>query len=167
MDRPLRRAPLAISWIAAGSLAAAPLGGCRLIDQRSFESGGAAPSSAALARSADLAAGLGMASSARPLARVYPDDPGHDWKPDVLAAVRDALVRDPDASFDVVTPIPTARSPERQREAVAIGAADAAAVAGVIEADGVAADHISLAARGDDGDPPREVMVFLRPRPAG
>jgi hypothetical protein len=139
-------------------LAVILLGGCRLIDQRTFQRAGAAPTPAELQRSATLAA----ARAARPLIRIAPGQLDHDWRPDLLTAVRDALLRDPNAAFDIITPIPTARGPDAQRAAVLQGSADARAVADVIQADGVDAQRLHIGARGDAGTPGRVVMVFLR-----
>jgi hypothetical protein len=136
--------------------------GCRLIDQRTFEPAGVAPTAGELGRSGALAGGVAAGRPPRPLVTVMPGDLEHDWKPDVLAAVRDALARDPNAAFDIVTPYPTRLGQAARDRAVATGAADAAAVAGVIEADGVAADRLHLGARGDAGQPAREVMILPR-----
>ncbi len=144
--------PLALMCVA--------LGGCKLIDQRSFEPRATAPSSGQVARSSQVAATRLV--PALPLVSVFPGDLEHDWRPDVAAAVRAALVRRPDAAFDIVTPIPTARGPDAQRAAMLTGSADAAAVAAVMQAEGIPAERLHLGARGDAGNPRRDVLVFVR-----
>jgi hypothetical protein len=75
--------------------------------------------------------------------------------------VRDAQVRNPSASFDVLTPIPTKASQDVQKQYIQQGSEDAAVVGRNLQEIGVDADRVRLGFRGDDGSPPREVRVYV------
>ncbi|MBE7210598.1 MAG: hypothetical protein INR65_06225 [Gluconacetobacter diazotrophicus] len=132
------------------------LGGCKLVDQRTF----------------DPAAG-------RPPVPRYPPAPppkpapaplalvrfnnGDDWRPAVTAIVRAALERKPDAVFRVLTVVPGGGTPEQQATLLA-GAArtQGAAVADTVRAAGAEARQIELAGTADPGI--RDVEVRLTAR---
>lgn len=131
---------------------------CRLVDQRTFERAGLYPGAAQLAR-ADYAQ---RALPPPPLVTIRFGNPDSDWQPVLIAAARDARARKPDVTFDVVTPIPTSAPIPVQDAAQKTGAQDAAAVAAVLQGDGVSADQIRIGSRGDPGQPPREIEVYVR-----
>ena len=134
------------------------LAGCRLVDQRTFEQAGAYPGATQLQR-ADYAQ---RALPPPPLATIRFGNADGGWQAGLIAASRDARERKADAVFDVVAPIPIRASLAVQDQAEKSGAQDAAAVATVLEGDGVSADQIHLGARGDAGQPPREIEVYVR-----
>ena len=123
------------------------LGGCTLIDQRSFQPAGQPPQFAA------APAGL-------PLVSVRMD--GADFRPALVEAVQAAQQRRPEAAFDVLALVPSAAAPAQQDRQVTEAARDARMVAEAMGAAGVASDRIRLGLRGDPGSPSREVRVFLR-----
>jgi hypothetical protein len=127
--------------------------GCRLIDQRTFEPAPTAPEAAQLKR-APL--------PPLPLATIRFDQPDLDWQTPLQAAVLAAQSRKPDVAFDVIAPIPVAAANAAQDKAAAQGAEDARMVADALQYDGIAADHVHLGYRGDPGQPPREVQVYVR-----
>ena len=132
--------------------------GCRLIDQRTFEQAGLYPGAAELHR-ADYAQ---RALPAPPLAVVRLGVPDSEWQGGLVAAARDARDRRAGVAFDVVAPYPSRASLAVQDAALRTGAQDAATVATVLEGDGVSPEQIHLGARGDPGQPPREVEVYVR-----
>ncbi len=134
------------------------LAGCQLVDQRTFERAGLYPGASQLAR-ADYAQ---RALPPPPLAVIRFGSADIGWQSALIAASRDARERKADVAFDVVAPIPTRASLAVQDAAQKSGAADAAAVARVLEGDGVSADQIHIGARGDPGQPPREIEVYVR-----
>jgi hypothetical protein len=85
-----------------------------------------------------------------------------DFGPPVAEAVRAAQARKPDVVFDIFAVIPTEATPGEQDRRVAQGSADAARVASAFIAAGVPSARLRLGLRGDPGQPPREVLVFVR-----
>ena len=73
-----------------------------------------------------------------------------------------AVERKADVQFDLVAPIPISAPLAEQDEATREGATDAATVAGVLEADGISSSALHLGARGDAGNPPRQIEVYVR-----
>ena len=142
--------------MALAALLSAP--GCRLVDQRTFAGTALAPAASQLAAK-DYAA---QALTPLPLTSVRFDRLDQDWQPTVLEAVRGVLAHQPDAQFDLVTPVPTNATLDLQDRALTSGAADSQQVADVLLADGVAPDHVHLGSRGDPGQPVREVRVYVR-----
>ncbi len=147
-----------MSRAAPALLLIAVLAGCRLVDQRTFKGTGLYPGAAQLAR-ADYAE---RALPPPPLATIRFGTPDNDWQDTVVAASRDARERKADVTFDLVAPFPSLASLAAQDAAQKTGARDAAAVAAVLQGDGVSADQIRIGARGDPGQPPREVEVYVR-----
>jgi nucleotide-binding universal stress UspA family protein len=133
--------------------ALALLAGCRLIDQRTFESTPAVPASSTMART-NL--------PPLPLLVVSPAILGSDWRAAVAQAVQAAEARKPGATFDVVTPVPTAASPSVQADFTRYGQEDGQLVARELQSDGVPPERISLRLQGDPGAPPREVRIYAR-----
>jgi hypothetical protein len=144
--------------VVSAAIALVAASGCRLVDQRRFEQTGLYPGAAQLAR-ADYAQ---RALPPPPLATIRFGTQSDDWQAGLIAAARDARERKADVAFDVVAPIPTSASLAAQDAAEKAGAQDAATVATVLEGDGVSADQIHLGARGDPGQPPREIEVYVR-----
>ena len=124
------------------------LGGCTLVDQRTFRRT-SAPDTAAV-----------RPLPALPLIVIRFDHPDDDYGPALATAVQDAQVRNPTASFDVLTPIPTKAPPEEQRKYIEQGSEDATVVGRNLQEIGGDADRVRLGFRGDDGSPPREVRVY-------
>lgn len=129
------------------------LGGCRLIDQRTFESAPATPAAAQLARP-DL--------PALPLLTVDASVSDGNWRASVAEAVLAAEARKPDVRFEVVTPIPTSASRKIQDLYSANGQTDGQAVAAALQSDGVPPDRIDIRFQGDPGAPAREVRLYAR-----
>jgi hypothetical protein len=126
---------------------------CRLVDQRTFESKPATPAAAALAR---------PELPKLPVLTITFASADDDWRPSVHEAVRAALAHKPDASFAVVTPVPTARSHEAQDAFTRQGREDATQVAREVQASGVNPDHVSIGLQGDPGSPRREVRIYAQ-----
>ncbi len=127
------------------------LSGCKLIDQTTFY--GEPPGQSELARARP---------PAMPLVTIRYEQGDPDLH-DILAPVVEAAqARKPDVVFDVLTPMPTQASPEVRDRFAAQGEADAKAVATGLAAEGVNQDHIHMGFRGDAGNPPREVLIYVR-----
>jgi hypothetical protein len=132
------------------------LAGCHPFDQRDVARwlGGApaAPSQTDLTE-ADL--------PALPLVTLRFDQPDADTTAVLTEAAQDALERKPTATFEVVTPVPTAAPRAVQDEFVRRGADDARAVADTLATAGVPPERLHLGLRGDPGNPVREVRVYV------
>jgi len=142
----MRRAGSALAVLAL-------LGGCKLIDQRTFERAPTGPAAAQLARP-DL--------PPLPLLTINPSKPDADWRTALADAVLAAGARKPDVSFEVVTPIPTSAKQPVQDDYARNGQADAQVVATALQSDGVLPERISLRFQGDPGAPAREVRLYVR-----
>ena len=138
----------------AALLLALILPGCTLIDQRTFERDGAGPDAAAITRSA--------ASPKLPLVTIRFDDPDADFRPALADAIDAAQSAKPSVEFDVVAPIPTKATQAVQDRFAAQGKTDTATVAEAFGYAGILLDRVHVGLRGDPGDPPREVLVFVR-----
>ena len=132
--------------------------GCRLIDQRTFERAGL------FAPPPQFAGGdfAGAARPPAPLAVVRFGTNETGWEAPLLAATRAAQARKAGVQFDVVAPIPVAAPLDVQTRAARDGGSDTAEVARVLLADGIAAEAVHLGQRGDAGNPPRQVEVYIR-----
>lgn len=130
----------------------APLAGCTLVDQRTFQAEAAAPGAEELARAQ---------AAALPLVSVRLDEVT-PWRSTLAVAVQAAQQRRPDAAFDVMALVPTQAAPAEQDRRVAQAAGDARTVAEAMGAAGVPAEQLRLGLRGDPGSPAREVRVFQR-----
>lgn len=136
-----------LSWLPAVLLA---LGGCRLIDQRTFERAPQGPTPAALAR---------PVLPPLPLVRLQPsNDP--DWRTQLDTAVQAVLARNPDAHFDLLTPIPVKAKRDVQDGFAHAGTFDAQMVAKALEDDRIDPTHITIGFQGDAGSPTREVRLY-------
>jgi hypothetical protein len=129
------------------------LGGCRMLDQRTFAPASFPPDAAAMARPVLPAA---------PALRLHPSDPTSDWRAALDAEVREALAHNPNTAFELLTPIPLAEKQPVQDRFARDGAADAQTVAAALRQDGVAAGRITLGYQGDAGKPVREVRLFVQ-----
>jgi hypothetical protein len=128
------------------------LGGCTLIDQRTFERTPQAPAADAASRAA---------LPARALLSIRFGD-GEDWHPALQQAVEAAQSRKPDVAFEVATTVATGATPAKQDEMLRQGTADATDIANGLLALGVDPDKVHMAVRGDAGNPPREVRVYVK-----
>ena len=127
------------------------LGGCKMLDQRTFERAPTGPSPAAL---------NGPVLPPLPIARLQPANPDSAWRAQLDTAVRQALAYNPDTHFDVMTPIPSSASRTIQDGYERSGTLDAQAVAAALQQDGVDAAHITIGFQGDAGKPAREVRLY-------
>lgn len=139
----------ALPVLLAGLLA---LGGCKLIDQRTFERTPPAPSAAAV--NAPPLPPL-------PTLTIQPDRLGSDWRARLDSAVRMAMAHNPHSHFDVLTPIPTSASRKIQDGFERAGAIDAQTVATALQEDRVDASQITIGYQGDAGKPTREVRLYV------
>ncbi len=139
--------------LARALLAASCLGGCKLVDQRTFEAKGATPSAAQLAQ---------PSLPALPALTVSFAVPDADWRPSVRQAVLGAEAHNPDARFDVMVPFPTTGTPQVQQRYLSDGQRNGELVAREMQADGVPPERISLGFRGDPGAPAPDVRIYVR-----
>ena len=128
------------------------LGGCTLIDQRSFERTPQAPAADAASQAA---------LPARALLTIRFGD-GEDWHPALQQAVEAAQGRKPGVAFEVAATVAIGATPAKQDQMLRQGAADATDIANGLLALGVAPDKVHVAVRGDAGNPPREVRVYVK-----
>ncbi len=129
------------------------LGGCTLVDQRTFERAGKTPGDADLARAT---------LPPLPLLTIPFSSPDVDFQSAVQQAADAVLALKPDAEYDVVAPIPINAPQAVQDEAERNGQADTARVVSALGYAGVTLDKVHVGFRSDGGTPPREVMVFVR-----
>jgi hypothetical protein len=133
-------------------LALACLGGCRLVDQRTFVRT-KAPSKEQLAEAA---------LPPLPTLTVSFAVPDANWRPSVQQAVLAAEAHNPDAKYDVVVPFPTAGNQTQQEQFVKSGQDNGQLVAQELQADGVPPERITIGFRGDPGSPAAEVRLYVR-----
>ena len=134
--------------------AAVALAGCTLIDQRTFERAGKAPTADELARAnlPDV-----------PLLTIRLDSADTDIQPAVTEAAEAVLGRKPDAQYEVVAAIPTSDTPQVQATFAKLGEEDTTKVVNALGYAGVSLDNVHVAYRGDPGAPPlHEVLVYVR-----
>jgi hypothetical protein len=129
------------------------LAACRLVDQRTFERAPAGPSAATLTQAV---------RPAKPILTITFTNPDADWRPSVHEAVRAEMAHQPDAHFQVMTPVPTSASRDIQDGYVKVGRTDGPMVALEVEAAGAAPDHVTVGLLGDAGTPTREVLIFAK-----
>ena len=127
------------------------LAGCTIIDQRTFRADSSQPGPTELARAA---------LPALPLITVRFDTPID--QPAIASAVDLARARRPDATFDVIAPIPAATTQSQQAAALAQGRQDAETVATALAEAGVPRARIELGARPDGIPGIREIRVYVR-----
>ncbi len=132
-------------------LALIALAGCKLVDQRTFERTPTAPSAAELARAAQ---------ERKPILTISFAIADANWRPALALAVLGAEAHNPNAVFDVVTPVPVMASRDAQDKFIKQGQDDAAMVAREIQANRVPPERVTVSLRGDPGNPPRQVQVF-------
>jgi hypothetical protein len=129
------------------------LGGCTLVDQRTFQRAGETPRDADLARAT---------LPPLPLLTIPFSSPDVDFQPAVQQAADAVLALKPDAEYDVVAPIPINAPQSVQDEAERNGRTDTASVVNALGYAGVSLDKVHVGFRSDGGTPPREVLVFVR-----
>jgi hypothetical protein len=138
--------------LAPGLLALLLLAGCKLIDQRTFASPGAAPTSAQVAPAA---------LPPLPLVTIRFDDPDVDFRPVLAQAIEAVQARKENADFEVVAVVPANAPPEVQDRFVRDGSADTSRVATTLAELGVDPARVHVGFREDAGSPPRQVLVFV------
>ncbi len=134
------------------------LAGClppdfRIVDQRTFRSAPATPAPEAVTQAA---------LPPLPLVVIRFDQPDLDYRPALAEAVTLAQAHNPQAVFEVLTPVPTSANTEVQRQYLTQGAADARDVARALAADAVDPDRVQIGYRADPGAPVREVRIYVR-----
>lgn len=143
---------MAATRLTASLVLALVLGGCTLVDQRTFNpQAGAHPKIAAPAGPAPAVA----------LVTIDFGKPNPDYLAALHQAVGDAVGIKPDVEFDVVTVVPGSGTTEQQVAAATSITGDAREVARAINRDGVDDDRIHLEARSDPGVTSRQVQVFV------
>ena len=143
------------AWPAAAVLL---LGGCKLIDQTTFNPDAGKPPVIAT-RPAPPAAPP-TPDGPPPLLTVRGDPASFDAElRDAVAAARAAKR---DVVFNVVAVVEAEGSPAEQAARAEAGAGGATAVAGMIVAQGVAPDRVRLETRTERGVIDREVRVYVR-----
>lgn len=168
---PPRLAPLALAALLLA-------GGCTLVDQRTFQRRATQPGASETARVVApdtplLTIRMGVPALGEPTGasigaamdraiNIGEDRGGIDFGPPVAEAVRTAQARKPDVVFDIFAVVPTEASPAEQDRRVAQASADAGQIARAFAAAGVPFERLRLGLRGDPGQPPREVLVFVR-----
>jgi len=134
------------------------LGGCALVDQRTFDPQAGAPpvvpKPPVAAAQPDRALG-GMA----PFVTIrLGQDTGYDAA--VGQATAEALARKPDARFTVLTAVPPGTT-DAEAYAVAQAGSEAARIASLIERHGVPASRVQLQARAEPNLPARELRIYV------
>lgn len=156
--RPLAgAAPIAAALIVLPAL----LGGCTLIDQRTFGAPPPPPKMAVTGAIAPAAAALPVDPRV-PLVRIAYATPDPVFRPMLDYAVHAAQARDPGVAFDVVSVTPGGGAAPAAAPALPPGAADAASVMRAIMALGVPAARIHLMLATDAKVTTREVRVYVR-----
>lgn len=150
----MRHAPIALAIL---SLAALPVAGCKLVDQRTFDRTADRPPVIARPPTVQTAASGPNALVSFPAAA-----PRSDWA-DVLHTAADlARTRKSNVLFRVETVVPASGNPQTQARALgdALGAAREAA--DVIVGDGVDRSQVELAAVTDARVRQPEIRIFVR-----
>lgn len=154
------------------------LGGCTLVDQRTFQPRAAQPGAAEIAVAPlpevplltvrlgaprlGETAGPSFGQALDRAINLSEDRAGIDLGSPAAQAVQAGQARNPQAVFDVLALVPTRAAPAEQDRRVAQASADALTVAGALAAAGVPPARLRLGLRGDPGTPPREVRVYAR-----
>ena len=134
-------------------LAVVALGGCTLIDQRTFDANAGKP---------PVIPPPPGPPAQIPLLVIDLGQPHPDYDQALRQAVEDAVSRKPSVRFEVATVVPGTGTPEEQVAAATAVTPEARDVARAINADGVDDDRITLSARSEVGVPSRRVEVFVR-----
>jgi hypothetical protein len=128
------------------------MGGCTLIDQRTF----------------NPRAGLGPVpppstapAPAPALITINFEKPNPVYEAQLREAVDQALARKPNVIFDVVTVVPETGTPEQQVEAAVSIRADARDVARIITDQGASPDQVHMLARAEAKAIGRQVQVYV------
>lgn len=131
------------------------LGGCTLIDQRTFapEPDMPAPS---------LIAGAAMPETRVPLVTIRYETASPAYEGPLNAAVKAAESQRPNLEYDVVAVIPRVRTPDGQAAQISAGQTDAAEVMRAIVSTGIQDNRVRLFARIDPNADTREVRIYVR-----
>ncbi len=136
------------------------LGGCKLVDQRTFDrNAGRKP-----VAHAPVVAKAGP-PPVPPLLVVPTREPPEDWQPRLNAAVHEALARKPNVLFTVQSVARAEPGSDAQAQATALRAvidSEGRAVAQAITADGASAVQVEMSALVDPAAKDAEVRVFVR-----
>ncbi|WP_428376253.1 hypothetical protein [Lichenicoccus sp.] len=161
IQRPCAR----LRFLAAGLLVASLpalslLGGCKLVDQRTFDrNAGRKP-----VAHAPAVAKAGP-PPVPPLLVVPTRQAPDDWQPRLSAAVHEALARKPNVLFTVQSIARAEPGADAQAQATALRAvidSEGRAVAQAITADGASALQVEMSAFADPAAKDAEVRVFVR-----
>ena len=144
------RAPLIVLPLLA-------LPACQLIDQRTFNATTVPPPRTAL-----QALVAGDQHPTRPLVTIPLPDLDRSWQVPLIQAARAAVARKPDVQFDIITLRPADAALDADPARATLGDAAARDVATVLLGDEIPAERVHLGVRGDPGQPPPEVLVFVR-----
>ncbi len=143
-------------WLVAGvgvGVACLFLGGCTLVDQRTFAGNPEPPASAQVAATPDAAR--------TPLVSIGFDRLDPHYQDLLRYAVAEAMLRRPDVAFDVVAVLPKSDTQTEANDRLAQGETDALAVARALREQGIPADRVILGARVDPAAKGREVRVYV------
>ncbi len=134
------------------------LGGCALVDQRSFNrSAGRTPVPRVPAR------GEHGPAPVPPLFVVQTGVPDREWQPGLRDAVGEALARKRNVLFTVQSVVPLASSPDRQAAALrAASTQQGIPVADAIVADGANPGQVEMQAASEPGLRQAEVRITVR-----
>nr|WP_321983731.1 hypothetical protein [uncultured Lichenicoccus sp.] len=163
--QPIFATPLNVRFLAIGLLAAmlptlALLGGCKLVDQRTFDrNAGRKP-----VAHVPVVAVAGPAP-VPPLLVVPTREAPEDWQPRLAAAVHAALARKPNVLFTVQSIARVEPGADAQTQATALRAvidSQGRAVAQAITGDGASSLQVEMSASADPAARDAEVRVFVR-----
>ncbi len=133
-------------------MVASLLGGCTLIDQRTFNPRADMPPEPPPSTAP---------GPAPPLITVDFEKPNPAYEMPLREAVDQALSRKPTVEFDVVTVVPAAGMPAQQVDAAISIRADAREIARIIGNEGVDAERIHMLARAEPKAAGRQVQVYV------
>jgi hypothetical protein len=128
------------------------VGGCTMIDQRTFNP------RAGLGPPSPPPTGPGPAPA---LMTIDFEKPDPIYEAQLREAVDQALARKPMVSFDVVTVVPAVGTPAQQVDAADSIRADARTVARIISDEGVDDDRVHLLARAETGVVGRQLQIYV------
>ena len=151
---------LAIGLLASILPTLSLLGGCKLVDQRTFDKNAGRKPVAHVP-----AVARGAPPPGPPVGGVPTREAPEDWQPRLDAAVREALARKPNVLFTVQSVARPAPGTDAAAQAAALRAvidSQGRAVAQAITADGASALQVEMSAIADPAATAAEVRVFVR-----
>lgn len=141
----------------AGFMLPVALGGCKLVDQRTFD---AAANRKPVPQVPPAVPG---APPVPPLAAVRFGAPPESWQPGLIEIVRMALARKPEALFQVQTLVPARGTPQAQAAALAAsGRTGGRLVAETIVSAGASSAQVEMTASSDASVTEPEVRVYVK-----